>query len=324
MMSPTQVETDELYPLNSYGSAMAPLFINLTLWIGVFMLMVIMRIEVDDEGIENLTIAQRFFGRGLLLAVMVTLAGDRMLRGMPLHRGAGRQVPAFFLTAVICSLAYLAIQYSLSTALQHVGKAICVILVFVQIPGATGLYPIEMTPSFFQAVYPLFPFTYGINAIRETTCGFYDGAWLHAIGVLLVFAVAFLLIGVLVRPYLTNLNMLFARQIEESDIINGEAVQLPERRYRMAQLIRVLSDREEYRSAIAARAARFVRLYPKFKRGAVVGGHPDARSGHARVRHHGHREGGHAHGMADPARRHRGVPHHRGIPARQPEPPGVA
>ncbi len=272
MMSPTQVETVELYPLNSYGSAMAPLFINLTLWIGVFMLMVIMRIEVDDEGIENLTIAQRFFGRGLLLAVMVTLQAIVCCAGCLFIGVQAVNVPAFFLTAVICSLAYLAIQYSLSTALQHVGKAICVILVFVQIPGATGLYPIEMTPSFFQAVYPLFPFTYGINAIRETTCGFYDGAWLHAIGVLLVFAVAFLLIGVLVRPYLTNLNRLFARQIEESDIINGEAVQLPERRYRMAQLIRVLSDREEYRSAIAARAARFVRLYPKFKRGAVVAG----------------------------------------------------
>ncbi|MDO4442379.1 MAG: YhgE/Pip domain-containing protein [Slackia sp.] len=272
MMSPTQVETVELYPLNSYGSAMAPLFINLTLWIGVFMLMVIMRIEVDDEGIENLTIAQRFLGRGLLLAVMVTLQAIVCCAGCLVIGVQAVNVPAFFLTAVICSLAYLAIQYSLSTALQHVGKAICVILVFVQIPGATGLYPIEMTPSFFQAVYPLFPFTYGINAIRETTCGFYDGAWLHAMGVLVAFAAVFLLIGVLVRPYLTNLNRLFARQIEESDIINGEAVQLPERRYRMAQLIRVLSDREEYRSAIAARAGRFMRLYPKFKRGAVVAG----------------------------------------------------
>ena len=33
---------------------MAALFINMSLWIGVFMVMVIMRIEVEDEGIENL------------------------------------------------------------------------------------------------------------------------------------------------------------------------------------------------------------------------------------------------------------------------------
>ena len=180
--------------------------------------------------------------------------------------------PAFFLTAVLCSLAYLSIQYTLSTTLQHVGKALCVILVFVQIPGATGLYPIEMTPSFFQAVYPLFPFTYGIGAMRETISGFYDGAWMHDVGILLLFLVAFLAIGALARPYLTNLNHLFARQIEESDIVNGEPVQLPERRFKMAELLRVLADRAEYRSLIAARAARFMRMYPKFKIGAIVVG----------------------------------------------------
>ena len=272
MLSPTQVETEELYPLNAYGSAMAPLFINLTLWIGVFMLMVIMRIEVDDESVRNLSITQRFFGRWLLLAIMVSLQAIVCCAGCLFIGVQTTNAPAFFLTAVLCSLAYLSIQYTLSTTLQHVGKALCVILVFVQIPGATGLYPIEMTPSFFQAVYPLFPFTYGIGAMRETISGFYDGAWMHDVGILLLFLVAFLAIGALARPYLTNLNHLFARQIEESDIVNGEPVQLPERRFKMAELLRVLADRAEYRSLIAARAVRFMRMYPKFKIGAIVVG----------------------------------------------------
>lgn len=272
MLSPTQVETEELYPLNAYGSAMAPLFINLTLWIGVFMLMVIMRIEVDDESVRNLSITQRFFGRWLLLAIMVSLQAIVCCAGCLFIGVQTTNAPAFFLTAVLCSLAYLSIQYTLSTTLQHVGKALCVILVFVQIPGATGLYPIEMTPSFFQAVYPLFPFTYGIGAMRETISGFYDGAWMHDAGILLLFLVVFLAIGALARPYLTNLNHLFARQIEESDIVNGESVQLPERRFKMAELLRVLADRAEYRSLIAARAARFMRMYPKFKMGAIVVG----------------------------------------------------
>lgn len=270
MMSPTQVETEELYPLNAFGSAMAPLFINLTLWIGVFMLMVILRIEVDDEGVKNLTIAQRFFGRGLLLAIIVVLQAIVCCAGCLVIGVQTVNVPAFFATAVLCSLVYLAIQYTLSATFQHIGKAICVILVFVQIPGATGLYPIEMTPSFYQFVYPLFPFTYGINAIRETIAGFYDGAWLSYVGVLIAFMIAFVIIGVLLRPYVTNLNRLFARQIEQSDIINGEPVQLPARRFRVAQLIRVLSDRDEYREVIDARVERFMRLYPRFKWGALV------------------------------------------------------
>ncbi|MBQ9041706.1 MAG: YhgE/Pip domain-containing protein [Eggerthellaceae bacterium] len=272
MMSPTKIQREELYPINAYGSAMAPLFINLTLWIGVFMLMVIIRLEVDDEGIENLTVAQRTHGRGMLLAILAALQAVVCCTGCLMLGVQTASAPLFYLTAIMASLAYLGVQYTLSTTLQHVGKALCVILVFVQIPGATGLYPIEMTPAFFQYAYPLFPFTYGINAIRETICGFYNGAWASNMGVLLAFLIAFVAIGTIARPYMTNLNRLFAREIEESDIIIGESVQLPARRYPISQMIRAFSDHDEYRDAIEARVARFMLLYPQLKRGALVVG----------------------------------------------------
>ena len=270
MMSPTTVETETLYPLNSYGSAMAPLFINLTLWIGVFMLMVIMRLEVDDEGIADLTAAQRYFGRWLLLAAMAALQAAVCCAGCLAMGVQTVNAPLLLLTAVIASQAYLAIQYMLSTLFQHVGKGLCVVLVFVQIPAATGLYPIEMTTPFFQAVYPVFPFTYGINAMREVIGGFYDGAWAGDVATLGAFFAVSMLLGVILRPYLVNLNRLFARQIEEGGIINGERVALPERRFRMAQVMRVLADRAEYRTAMLKRAERFLRWYPRMKTGALA------------------------------------------------------
>ena len=69
-----------------------------------------------------------------------------------------------------------------------------------------------------------------------------------------------------------NLNRLFARQIEEGGIINGERVTLPERRFRMAQVMRVLADRAEYRTAMLKRAERFLRWYPRMKTGALAVG----------------------------------------------------
>ncbi len=263
MLSPTEVTTEELYPINVYGSAMAPLFINLTLWIGVFMLMVIFKLEVDNTGLRKPTIAQRFFGRGILLAILAICQAVICCIGCLVIGVQVVNIPMFFLTAIICSLAYLSIQYSLSATFQHVGKALCIILVFVQIPGATGLYPIEMTPEFFRVVYPLFPFTYGINAIRETICGFYGMDWLHCVGVLALFFIAFIVIGVWTRPYVTNLNRLFAREIEESDIINGETVELPEQHFKRSELIQLLSNREEYRILIRSRAKRFMSMYPR-------------------------------------------------------------
>lgn len=270
MQSPTEVKTEYLFPLNAYGSGMAPLFINMSLWIGVFMLMVIMRIEVDDEGIENLTAAQRYIARYLFFGGMVSLQAVVCCVGCLAIGVQCESVALFLLTAVLASLTYLAIQLTLSTTLQHIGKGICVILIFVQIPGATGLYPIEMTSPFFQFIYPFFPFTYGINALRETIAGFYGLEWVSLIAHLGIFFAIFLAIGLALRPYFSNLIRMFAREIERSDIINGEEVHLPERRFRVAQLVRVLSDREDFRHHIADHAARFICWYPRLKRGALI------------------------------------------------------
>lgn len=187
MLSPTELQTEELYSVNAYGSAMAPLFMNMTLWIGVFMLLVILRQEVDDEGIPNLSSRERYLGKWLFLAPLVSLQAIVCCAGNLFLGVQVASVPLFFLTAMFASLTYLCIQYALSVLLQHVGKGLCIILIFVQIPGATGLYPIEMTPDFFQAVYPVFPFTYGINALRETIGGFYGLQWLGEVGMLLLY-----------------------------------------------------------------------------------------------------------------------------------------
>ncbi len=272
MTSPTQVETEQLYPLNAYGSGMAPLFINLTLWIGAFMLMVIIRLEVDDEGIEDVSIAQRYLGRGILLAVLATLQAIVCVAGCLVLGVQTASVPLFFVTAIFCSITYLSIQYALSTTFQHIGMGLCVILVFLQIPAATGLYPVELTNGFYRAIYPVFPFTYGINAMREVICGFYGTAWGGYMGMLLLFLLIFLAIGVFVRPLLSNVNLMFVRQLEESDIVNCEEVHLPMRRLKIVEAVKSIYGHNEFKKPIEERARKFMLVYPRLKVGAVVVG----------------------------------------------------
>lgn len=76
----------------------------------------------------------------------------------------------------------------------------------------------------------------------------------------------------MIRPLLTNLNRLFAREIEESDMIIGERPMVENRGYNVSQIIHVLSDKGGYREAIEYRASRFTELYPKLKRGALIAG----------------------------------------------------
>ncbi len=272
MGSPTELVTEQLYPLNAYGSAMAPLFMNLTFWIGAFMLLVIMKQEVDGEGIPGLTIAQRYLGRFLLLAAMAVLQAVICCAGVLAIGVQAASAPALFFAAAITSLSYLSIIYALSVTLQHIGKGICVVLVFAQIPGATGLYPIEMTSGFFQAIYPFFPFTYGIGAMREAIFGFYGTAYAGDLAMLALFFAVAMALGLIVRPLMANVNLMVADQVRAGGLFNGERVEVPRRPYRFSQIVRVLSDRDEYRASLEERYARFRRWYPRLIRGAVVVG----------------------------------------------------
>ena len=272
MESPTVIDTKNVYPVNSYGSGMAPLMTNLALWVGAFAFVVIYKVEVDDEGLEGLdpTATEKYLARYLLLGTMGVIQGAICTVGDLILGVQTACAPLFILTGMITSLVYLSITYALSTTFMHIGKGLCVALVIVQIPGASGLYPIEMMPKFFRMVYPFVPFSYSIDAFRETIAGFYDGHWTKAIGTLLLFAAMAFVIGLVVRPLLVNLNRLFAREIKESDMIIGEEVELPERGYNMSQAIQVLADKGGYREVIEERASRFAELYPKLKRGALV------------------------------------------------------
>ncbi|MEC4183719.1 YhgE/Pip domain-containing protein [Adlercreutzia sp. R21] len=272
MASPTEVVTESLYPLNAYGSAMAPLFMNLTFWIGAFMLLVIMRQEVDGEGVPGLTLAQRYWARFLFLAAMAVVQALVCCAGVLAIGVQAVSAPALFVAAACASLAYLAIIYAFSVTLQHIGKGICIILVFAQIPGATGLYPIEMTSGFFQALYPFFPFTYGIGAMREAICGFYGNQYATDLLVLGLFFALFMAAGLLLRPLMANVNRMVARQVREGGLFNGEDVDIPVRPYRISQILRALSDKGGYDAEIARRYARFSHWYPRLMKAALISG----------------------------------------------------
>ena len=275
--APTQLVTEQLYELNAYGSAMAPLFMNLTFWIGAFMLLVVMRQEVDGKGIRRLKAWQRYLGRFLLFAIFAVLQAVICCIGVLALGVQAANAAALFAASAVCSLTYLSIIYALSVLFQHVGKGLCVILVFVQIPAATGLYPVEMTAQFYQAIYPLFPFTYGINIMREAICGFYGMNYAFYLFVLLAFLVGFMVLGLALRRPLASFTRMFTEQVEASGMFNGERVVLPHRRMQTfvpahneanetdADEGEVLTE-EEYHEILLGRYRTFSRLYPRLVR----------------------------------------------------------
>lgn len=65
MSSPVKLDTVTLYPVNPYGSGIAPFFSNLALWVCGFILMAIVRLRVDPVGLPRFSATQAYFGRWL-------------------------------------------------------------------------------------------------------------------------------------------------------------------------------------------------------------------------------------------------------------------
>lgn len=263
MSSPVTLTTKAVYPVANYGSGVTPFYTNLALWVGGFVLIAIIKLEVDNEGVGRFTANQGYFGRWMLLVTLgfiqavIACAGDLVL-------GIQCEHPALFVAAgVFTSFVYVNIIYALAIAFKHIGKAIAVVLVIVQIPGSSGMYPIEMMPGFFQALHPLLPFTYGINAMRETIGGMYGADYLWNLGALAVFLVLSLAVGVWLRPKLLNLNLLFDRQLSATGLMICEKDDMPRERFSVRSAVRALFDTEAYRREILERGARFERRYPR-------------------------------------------------------------
>lgn len=265
MSSPVSIKSDVQYDVENYGSGMTPFYTNLALWVGGLILVSILKQEVDTSGLRRrFTPTQGYFGRWLLFIVagliqgVIVCAGDLVLLKVQCVHPI-----AFIFAGVVCSFVYVNIIYALASTFKHIGKAVAVVLIILQIPGSSGTYPIEMMPEFFQKLHPLFPFTYGINAMRECIAGFYDHLYIKNLLFLSVFVVLSLFIGLVLRPLLQNLNHLFDKRLAVTELMLCETDTAEYQRPQLRMLIRTLARDEATKQKYLERSVSFERNYSK-------------------------------------------------------------
>ncbi|MHA3684925.1 YhgE/Pip family protein [Leucobacter sp. HY1908] len=257
MAAPVKVQEKIVFPVPAYGSAMAPLFTNLSLWIAAFVLVVLLKQEVDTDGIKNLTVRQAYFGRWMLLAVINFFQALLVSIGNLVIGVQTANAVAFVATSVFIGFVYMALIYALAVSFGYVGKGVIILLVIMQIPGASGIYPIEMMPGFFRALFPFFPFTYGIDALRETIGGFYGLNYWKFVAVLALFAGLSFALGLFFRQRLGNFSRLFNTKLSDTDLFVSENVQVLGSRRRVTQIVQALTNRDAFRAKLARQSTWF-------------------------------------------------------------------
>ena len=261
MSSPVKIEDDIVYPVANYGSSVTPFYTNLALWVGGIVLIAIYKLEVDHENIGSFAPWQGYFGRWLLMMLLAILQATICCVGDLLLKIQCVSPAAFILAGIVEAIVYATLIYSLSIAFKHIGKALCVLLVILQIPGAAGLYPIEMMPGFFQAIHPWLPFTYGIAAMREAIGGFYGNFYLENLVKVSLFIVPAFVVGVVLRRHLLNINYLFDRRLAATGLMAHERDGIKVEHYRLSSLMHALQNSDEYTRDVEVRAQRFESRY---------------------------------------------------------------
>lgn len=220
LAEPVEIESEAIYPVENYGSGVAPFYTTLALWVGCIFLLALMKITPSTAGLKDPRPYQLFFGRfgilfllGQLQWIVIYIGNIYVLKTQCLHPGR------MFLTGAVTSFTFMLLCYAVTLAFADLGKAIIVVIVVLQIAGSSGTYPIEVLPEFFQKVYVFFPFPYAINAMRECMFGYYENDYIIYMLQLLAFAAAALLLGLVIRMPFINVKNFMQQRMKDTGMM---------------------------------------------------------------------------------------------------------
>ncbi|MBY6951794.1 YhgE/Pip domain-containing protein [Clostridium botulinum] len=219
--NPVEIKENRIYPIPNYGSAMAPFFTTLALWVGALILVSILSVEVKDiKGAKKLKVHEKYFGRyftfmtiAIFQALIVSLGDIYLLKVYVSNKSI------FILFSIFISIIFSMIIYTLVSVFGNVGKALGVILLVLQISASGGTFPIEVTPGFFQRINPLLPFTYAVSGMREAVGGVIEGILLRDIIILLIYFTLSILLTLLLKKKLEKANKNFVKKFKESGLV---------------------------------------------------------------------------------------------------------
>lgn len=217
---PVQTKDTFIYEIANYGSGVTPFYSTLAIWVGMTILVSLLKVHADKKDLDNVKLHELYLGRYMIFfilsqiqATIIVLGNLFFFKVQCLHPGL------FWGAASMTSLTFSLLIYSLTISFGDIGKAVAVVIMVIQIAGSGGTFPIEALPAFFRGVYIFFPFPYAINAMRECIGGMYENDYYMYLIKLMIFCVASLMLGLVIRIPFIRLNHFFEERMEDTEML---------------------------------------------------------------------------------------------------------
>lgn len=188
---PVSVSETNVNAIANYGTAFAPYFMSLSLWVGA--LLVFFGIYLDAD--SRIKILSRNTQNKMARIAGFVLIGVAQAVALALivQFGLGLKVdnvPAFYFACILNSIVFISIVEFFIVNLKDVGKFLALLALILQLTSNGGTFPMETVPKFFNVIYPYMPMTYSVRLFKECITNFsWHGAQSDITVLLVIFAV---------------------------------------------------------------------------------------------------------------------------------------
>lgn len=242
--APVALHRVAVYPIANYGSAMAPFYTILSIWVGAIILCAMLKVTISDRekahvlGLGDalpriagpsrpgnasrwgLRLDHEYFGRYAIFALLALLQGTLVCLGDMYFLGVqANHALQFLAVGWLAALVFSNIVYTLTVSFGDIGKAVAVVLLVMQVAGSGGTFPIETLPKFFQLLYPFLPFPHAIDAMHAAMAGSYGNEYLLDMVYLALLLIPSLLLGLVLRKPVIRLNTWVSRNLESTKVM---------------------------------------------------------------------------------------------------------
>lgn len=220
--TPVQMDRHAVFPVDNNGSAMTPFYTALAIWIGGVVIAALIKATPSRRALAQTGCSQpqAYIGRLALFAILGAAQTLLICGGDLWYLGVQCAHPGLFVLAgLVSSFVFVNIIFALTASFGDVGKAVAVVLMVVQVAGSGGTFPQQMLPSLFQAIYPWLPFVHAEGAMRAAMFGVYgDDFWIE-LGLLALYLIPSLLLGLVLRRPVIRLNERLEHALESTRIM---------------------------------------------------------------------------------------------------------
>lgn len=214
--NPVNMKNITIYPMGTYGSQMSPFYSVLASWVGLTLLVSILKINAS----KTLKSYEVYFGKMSLFMIIAILQGLIIALGDLYLLKINCKFPLLFIMSIIfISIVFTFIVYTLVSVFGNVGKVIAIIFMILQVAGSGGTFPIQLTSPFFINLNPYLPFTYAISMLRESIGGVVKNIFLADIFYMVIFCIVSLIIGIFFKRYINKLMKSFSEKLEETNLV---------------------------------------------------------------------------------------------------------